>query len=187
MVTIFVAFAGLAFKKEHDVTLRTGESFRTRDPWGHEWTFTSQGVSQYKALNRYVTAVGLAATRDGQPVGVITTEKRQHVDSQDQPTFEASTEVGIVETLKQDTYVVLAGVTGTDQAELRIAFNPLVVWAWIGAGVMAVGGLIVMWPQAERRRTQSGYGTTLPPLAGVAGGDLPRREPAPAFAQGTVS
>lgn len=183
IVMMFAAFAGLAFKREFDVTLRTGETFRTRDPWGHAWTFTSQGVSQYKALNRYVTAVGLDATRDGRRVGVITTEKRQHVDSQDQPTFEPSTEIGLLEGLRQDTYIVLAGVTGTDRAELRIAFNPLVVWVWFGGMIMAVGGLIVMWPQAERRRVQGGYAATLPPVA-VGDG---RPAPVPAMAHGAAS
>jgi len=163
MVTMFAAFAGLAFKKEFDVTLRSGEKFEAVDPWGHRWAFTSQGVSQFKTLNRYVTAVGLAATRDGKPVGIIKSEKRQHVDSRDQPTFEPSTEVGILETAKQDTYVVLAGVTGTDTAEMRITFNPLTWWVWVGGMVMGIGGLIVMWPQAERRRVQSGYVAVLAP------------------------
>ena len=183
MVTMFAAFAGMVFKKEHDVTLRTGEKFSTTDPWGHEWTFVSQGVSQYKALNRYVTGVGLDATRDGERVGVISSEKRQHVDKFDQPTFEPSTEVGILEGPKQDVYVVLAGVTGTDRAELRIAFNPLVWWVWFGGIVMGLGGLVVMWPQAERAR-ESGYVTVLPPSAGgVPGGPLPERAPpAPAAA-----
>jgi len=167
MVTMFAAFAGMAFKKEFDVTLTSGQAYTARDPWGHSWTFTSQGVSQYKALNRYVTAVGLDATRDGKRVGIITSEKRQHVDSRDQPTFEPSTEVGILEGAKQDVYVVLAGVTGSDRAEIRIAFNPLVWWVWLGGIVMGVGGLIVMWPQAERRATrrESGYVTQLPPAA----------------------
>jgi hypothetical protein len=164
MVTMFAAFAGLAFKKDNDVTLKPGETFTTTDPWGHAWTFTSQGVSQFKTLNRYVTAVALDATRDGKRVGIIKSEKRQHVDSRDQPTFEPSTEVGIMETLRQDTYVVLAGVTGSDTAELRITFNPLVWWVWFGGIVMGIGGLIVMWPQAERRRNvQSGYVAVLAP------------------------
>jgi cytochrome c-type biogenesis protein CcmF len=166
MVTMFAAFAGMAFKKEHDVTLTTGQSFAATDPWGHRWTFTSQGVSQYKALNRFVTAVGLDATRDGKRVGIITSEKRQHVDSRDQPTFEPSTEVGILEGGKQDVYVVLAGITGTDKAEIRIAFNPLVWWVWFGGLVMGIGGLVVMWPKAERRsaRRESGYVAELPPM-----------------------
>jgi len=38
-------------------------------------------------------------------------------------------------------------------------------WVWLGGMCMAVGGLIVMWPQAERRRKQGGYVTTLRPDA----------------------
>jgi len=66
-----------------------------------------------------------------------------------------------------DLYVVLAGVRD-ETAELRISFNPLVVWVWIGGMIMAVGGLIVMWPQAERRRAPSGYVATLEPKRELA-------------------
>ena len=83
-------------------------------------------------------------------------------DSNKQPVFEPSTEVGIRTSAMLDLYVVLAGVRD-DTAELRISFNPLVVWVWIGGIVMAIGGLIVMWPQAERRRAPSGYVATLAP------------------------
>jgi cytochrome c-type biogenesis protein CcmF len=157
MVMIFAAFAGLAFKQDHDVTLRTGETFTARDPFGHEWTFVSQGVSRFDALNRQVTALALEPTRDGERQALITTERRQHVDSRGVPTFEPSTEVGLLEGHMQDVYVVLAGMTGEDVAEVRISFNPLVWWVWYGGIIMAIGGLIVMWPQAERTRPQSGY------------------------------
>jgi hypothetical protein len=70
-------------------------------------------------------------------------------------------------------YVVLAGVTGAETAEVRITFNPLVWWVWVGGIVMALGGLIVMWPQAERRRTQSGYVAVLAPR-GAPGAPSPR-------------
>ena len=39
----------------------------------------------------------------------------------------------------------------------------LVRWVWLGGALMAIGGLIVMWPQAERRRAQAGYSTVLQP------------------------
>jgi cytochrome c-type biogenesis protein CcmF len=100
--------------------------------------------------------------RDGVRQGLITSEKRQYLDSSKNPLFEPSTEVGIRSSAKMDLYIVLAGVR-EETAELRISFNPLVMWVWIGGMIMAIGGLIVMWPQAERRRAPSGYVATLEP------------------------
>jgi len=161
IVILFAAFAGMAFKQEHDVTLADGESFTTKDPFGREWTFTSDGISAFKALNRDVVAVSLLSTMDGKPQPLLTSEKRQHFDSRGNPTFQPSTEVGILTQGKQDVYLVLAGTIG-DRAEIRINFNPLVTWVWNGGLLMALGGLIVMWPQSERKR-QGGYVTELEP------------------------
>jgi cytochrome c-type biogenesis protein CcmF len=161
IVILFCAFAGLAFKRDHDVQMKSGETKELTDPLGHQWRFVSQGVSTSETLNRFVTAVGLEVWRDGVRQGILTTEKRQYFDSNKQPQFEPSTEVGIRTSAKMDLYVVLAGVRD-DTAELRISFNPLVVWVWIGGMVMAIGGLIVMWPQAERRRA-GGYVATMGP------------------------
>ena len=162
IVILFSAFAGLAFKKDHDVQIKAGETKELVDPLGHRWRFVSQGVSTSETLNRFVTAIGLEVFRDGVRQGILTSEKRQYFDSNKQPQFEPSTEVGIRTSAMLDLYVVLAGVRD-DTAELRISFNPLVVWVWIGGMVMAIGGLIVMWPQAERRRAPSGYVATLAP------------------------
>ena len=163
VVVIFCAFAGLAFKKENDLTFKPGDKRDLVDPWGHKWSFVSQGVSQYNVLNREVTAVALEVSRDGQPAGVMTSEKRQHVDSRGAPTFEPSTEVGIKSSFREDVYVVLAGVRDDDSAEIRVTFNPLVRWVWLGGALMAIGGLIVMWPQARKRRVQGGYAATMEP------------------------
>ncbi len=163
IVVIFAAFAGLAFKKEFDVTLKGGESKELVDPFGANWKFVSQGVSRYEALNREVVSVALDTYRNGKLVGVLASEKRQHVDSRGQPTFEPSTEVAIKGSAKQDVYVVLAGIGPDEAAEIRITFNPLVVWVWIGGALMLVGGLIVMWPQAARKAREPGYATVLKP------------------------
>jgi cytochrome c-type biogenesis protein CcmF len=167
IVVLFAAFAGLAFKKDHDVQMKAGEAKELVDPLGHRWRFVSQGVSTSETLNRFVTAVGLEVFRDGVPQGILTSEKRQYFDSNKQPQFQPSTEVGIRPSAKMDLYVVLAGVRD-ETAELRISFNPLVVWVWIGGMIMAIGGLIVMWPQAERRRAPSGYVATLEPKRELA-------------------
>jgi cytochrome c-type biogenesis protein CcmF len=169
VVILFSAFAGLAFKRENDVTLKAGESYETKDPYGHSWRFVSEGLSVDTKLNRRVVAIGLKPTRDGKPMPLIETEKRQYFDSQNTDTFEPATVVGIQEGVQQDVYVVLAGVVNDDTAEVRITFNPLVWWVWYGGMIMAIGGLIVMWPQAERRR-ESGYAAVMSPAAGAGAG-----------------
>jgi cytochrome c-type biogenesis protein CcmF len=162
IVVLFSAFAGLAFKRDHDVQMRAGDTKELVDPLGHHWRFVSQGISTSETLNRFVTAIGLEVWRDGVRQGLITSEKRQYLDSSKNPLFDPSTEVGIRTSAKMDLYIVLAGVR-EETAELRISFNPLVVWVWIGGMIMAIGGLIVMWPQTERRRAPSGYVATLEP------------------------
>ncbi|MEO6878038.1 MAG: cytochrome c-type biogenesis CcmF C-terminal domain-containing protein, partial [Gemmatimonadaceae bacterium] len=163
IVMLFAAFAGLAFKSQFDVTLKTGEAFETKDPYGHTWRLVSQGISTSELRDRSVVAVGLEAFRDGKRVGIITSEKRTYYDSQHNQLFQPITGVGIRSTAALDTYLVLAGVRDKDTAELTLTFNPLVVWVWIGGFVMMIGGLIIMWPQAERRRAQAGYSAVMPP------------------------
>ena len=164
IVILMAAFAGMAFKKEYDVTLADGEVYKAVDPYGRTWTFTNEGLSSFKALNREVVAVALRPELDGKPLDLLTSEKRQHFDSRGNPTFQPSTEVGILTRNEQDVYLVLAGVVG-GKAEIRINFNPLVVWVWHGGTLLAIGGLIVMWPQSSRRRRQSGYVAELAPEA----------------------
>src|SRR5256884_585183 len=98
-------------------------------------------------------------------LGLLTTEKRQHVDGLGRPTFQPSTEVGIRSDLREDLYVVLAGlVNGTEQAVFRFTINPLVWWVWYGGMIVALGGLIVMWPGGGSpavKRTQAGYAVRL--------------------------
>ncbi|MGH7645649.1 MAG: heme lyase CcmF/NrfE family subunit, partial [Gemmatimonadales bacterium] len=147
IVVLCVAFAGMAFRTETQASLRPGETATLRSPYGHRYTFTHLAVSQDKVLNRHVTAGLVEVHRDGRRLGYLRSEKRQHVDGFGQPTFEPSTEVGIRSTLREDIYVVLAGVVGgTEQAVYRFTLNPLVWWVWFGGMILVAGGLIVLWP-----------------------------------------
>lgn len=159
----FVAFAGMAFKREQEATLRPGDAVEMRSPFGHTYRFTHVGISQYEALNRIVSAATVEVAKDGRRAGLMTSEKRQHVDSFKRPTFEPSTEVGIRSNLQEDVYIVYAGsVEGTEEAVYRFNINPLVWWVWFGGLVLTFGGLITLWPGggpaiAGPRRAQPGY------------------------------
>ncbi|MEP6765490.1 MAG: cytochrome c-type biogenesis CcmF C-terminal domain-containing protein, partial [Gemmatimonadaceae bacterium] len=162
VVILFCAFAGLMFKNDLPATLKTGESVEAKDAYGHTWKFTSQGISRFEVLNRSVVSATFAVTRDGKSMGLMSSEKRQHVDSRGNPTFEPSTEVAIMSSPSLDVYLVFTGAINADTAAIHITFNPLVWWVWYGGIIMAFGGLIVMWPQAQTRARQGGYVAELP-------------------------
>ena len=167
MLIYFVAFAGYAFKTEMEATLKPGDSATLRSPFGHTYTFTHVGISQFEQLNRVVTQASVQVSKDGKMIGVVNSEKRQHFSEPApgvrQKSFEPSTEVGIKSNLEEDLYIVFAGsVDGSEEAVYRFTINPLVLWVWIGGVVLLVGGLITMWPggtigSGPSRRTQAGY------------------------------
>src|SRR5438128_481525 len=165
ILILFIAFAWMSFKTETQVTLRPGERATIRSPYGWTYRLTHLGISQYDAPNRQVTAATLEVERDGKRLGVMTTEKRQHVDGLGRPTFQPSTEVGIRSDLREDLYIVLGGVVnGTEQAVFRFTINPLVWWVWYGGVVLVLGGLVVMWPgdgSPAVKRVQAGYAVRL--------------------------
>jgi cytochrome c-type biogenesis protein CcmF len=175
ILTYFVAFAGEAFKKEQEATLKPGESVEMKSPFGHTYTFTHTGISQYKEMNRYVSAASVDVKKDGKADGTIVSQKRQHFTinemGAEEKSFEPSTEVGIRSTLQEDVYVVFAGsVGGTEEAVYRFNINPLVWWVWAAGVILTLGGLITMWPGggtpvATKRGAESGYGVE---MAGAA-------------------
>jgi len=150
------ALVGFAFRSEHEITLRTGDAAELRDPYGRSWRFVSEGVSRYDVLNRHVTAVALAAYRGDMRVGLLASERRQHVDSRGALTFEPASESAIIGSPLQDVYVALAGVAEDDVARLRISFNPLVWWVWFGGGILLLGGVLAVWPTLQARRAPAG-------------------------------
>jgi len=162
ILVLFVAFAGMAFKVDHEATLLPGESVDVKSPYGHTYHLTHLGISQFQQLNRFVSQATVQVSRDGVPLGIMTSEKRQHQNSLGAAEFQPSTEVGIRTTPREDLYIVYAGsVAGTEEAVYRFTINPLVVWVWIGGMIVVMGGLLTMWP--------GGTGTTTKPRPVQAG------------------
>lgn len=167
VVIYFTAFVGEVYKTDMEVTLTPGETTSLRSPFGHEYVFTHIGISEYDQLNRFVFAASLEVTKGNRPVGIMTSEKRQYLDSMRRPVFQPSTEPGIRSGLLEDLYVVYAGsVGGTEDAVYRITINPLVWWLWFGGVLLVVGGIVTLWPsggpsRASVRRALEGYQTRI--------------------------
>ena len=88
----------------------------------------------------------LTVFNDNHKVGVLSPEKSLY-RGQRQPT----TEVAIHSSLSEDLYVILAGYD-KNWATFKVLINPLVIWLWIGGGIMAFGTVIVMLPDNRKRK-----------------------------------
>ena len=62
---------------------------------------------------------------------------------------EPSTEVAIQQRLKEDLYLILAGWEQDETASITVIVNPLLMWVWIGTGVIILG---ILWCVLPRRR-----------------------------------
>lgn len=146
-----VALAGQTLREEHTLTLRAGATGELRDPFGRSWRLTSQGVSQYNELNRSVVAAAIEVARAGSSGAIVTSERRQYLDSRGTPTFAPATTAGFLGTLEQDVRVTLAEVGDDETVRLRVAFNPLVRWLWIGGLISVLGGIMLLAEAARPR------------------------------------
>jgi cytochrome c-type biogenesis protein CcmF len=117
---------------ERILVMRPGE---TAELAGYQVRF--EEVGEVAGPNYTARRGTFTVTRDGQPVGTLHSERR-FFPVERMPT----TEAGIDTNLWRDLYFVLG-----DQAEdggwaVRLYFNPLVLWIWGGAGIMALAGLL---------------------------------------------
>ena len=60
------------------------------------------------------------------------------------------TEVAIRSTPMEDLYVILGSLQDGGLATLQILINPLMIWMWIGGGVLVLGAVVAWWPAAKR-------------------------------------
>jgi cytochrome c-type biogenesis protein CcmF len=119
-------------QNERILTLRPGE---TAEIAGYAVRF--EGVREVQGPNWIAQRGTFDVTRAGAPVTKLASDKRFFVVER-RPT----TEAGIHTTLGRDLYVVLGDPAGDGAWTVRLYHNPLVVWIWGGAVLMALGGLL---------------------------------------------
>jgi cytochrome c-type biogenesis protein CcmF len=144
-----------AYTVEKDIGLAPGESAQVA---GYEFRFA--GTKPVEGPNYEAIEARVAITKKGAPVTELTTQKRTY-RVQRQP----MTHAGIDVSWNRDLFVALGDDLGASKWSLRIQYKPLIRYIWLGALIMAFGGLTAVSDRryrARRTATVPTVGSTQP-------------------------
>jgi len=123
-----------AFNIESDMAMRPGETLEVA---GH--TFELRELRDVEGPN-YAAVEGLIEIRrDGDFIAEIRPQKRQYLVQKNW-----MTEAGIQVNWNKDLFIALGDQLGNNTWSVRIQYKPMIRFIWLGALVMALGGLIAI-------------------------------------------
>ena len=135
MVMIFVGLAGQAFNKEVQKEIGIGGTVKIGP-----YELLLQAVDQKQEKNYMAERMIVEVMKDHKPVMILFPERRNFPTNQ-----ESGTMVAIYSTLREDLYVVYAGVNqGSDVPTIHVFLNPLVKWVWYGGIVVVMGTIVAL-------------------------------------------
>ena len=130
-----------AWKTEKIQTMHIGETVKVAD---YDLTLTDvqDGV---QGPNYIATRAHFTAMKSGHFVADLKPEKRLY-QTPPRPTTNAAIHTNLI----GDIYAVLGDADGAGGYVTRLYYNPLVPWIFIGAGVIALGGLVSLSDRRHR-------------------------------------
>ena len=142
-----VSLAGICFvsvlEAERVERLAPGDSVTVA---GYEFRFN--GVRSVAGPNYRALRGEIDVFRNGLQTARLRPEKRTYL-SQSQPMTEAAIDPGFT----RDLYVALGESLGDGAWSVRLHYKPFVRWIWLGAVLMALGGICAASDRRYRRRT----------------------------------
>jgi cytochrome c-type biogenesis protein CcmF len=145
MVIIVMGVVGSSlYQTEYQVTLTEGERVAVED-----YTLEQEAFWVESSPNKHRFATPLGVYQGGKRIATLVPERNFHWNTE-----QWVTEVAIRTSLKEDLYVSLASMTQDGTATFQVLINPLVVWLWIGGGLLLLGTAIAIWP-TEARSSES--------------------------------
>jgi cytochrome c-type biogenesis protein CcmF len=121
-----------SYKIEKDVALSPGGSFAIA---GYDFRFVA--ASAVRGPNYDAVEALIDVTRGGKPIAILKPQKR-HFWVQQTDNSHAAISVSWA----RDLFVAMGNPLGNGAWSMRIQYKPLVRYIWLGAFVMALGGLI---------------------------------------------
>jgi cytochrome c-type biogenesis protein CcmF len=129
--------AGQAFNKEVEKELPVGSTISIG-----KYDLLLQSMDQKPEKNYVADRMIVEVMKDQKPVMMLYPERRNFPGNQ-----ESGTMVAIYSTLKEDLYVVYAGMNPqTNLPTVHAFINPLVKWVWWGGMVVVMGTIVALVP-----------------------------------------
>ncbi len=133
-----------SYKIEKDVALKPGGSYAIA---GYEFHFVSS--RDVRGPNYDAVEALVQVTRGGKPVATLKPQKR-HFRVQQTDNSQAAISVNWA----RDLFVAMGNPLGEGAWSMRIQYKPLVRYIWLGAFVMAVGGVVAATDRRYRLRAK---------------------------------
>jgi cytochrome c-type biogenesis protein CcmF len=129
-----------AWTEERIVDARPGDQIALAG-----YTVVLDAVNEVSGPDYTATRADMRLLRDGREIAVLNPEKRFF------PVENGSaTGVAIRTNLLSDVYTVIGDPDGKGGYTLRLYWNPLVPWIWLGAAAMALGGIVSLTDRRHR-------------------------------------
>jgi cytochrome c-type biogenesis protein CcmF len=152
-----IVIAGIAgssaWTEEKIVSARPGQSF---DLAGYR--IALDAVSPVSGPDYAAIRADLRLLRDGREIAALHPERRSFANG-------TASHVAIRTNLLADVYAVIGEAESNGSYVLRLYYNPLVPWIWLGAIMMASGGLVSL---SDRRHRIGAPARRARPVAGTA-------------------
>ncbi len=143
MVLVFIGLAGAAFNTEAQKPMNIGDSLKLGP-----YTLILQSADTKVEKNYTAQRMIVEVMKGNKEIMMLYPEKRQFQGNEQA----AGTMVAIYSTLREDLYVVYAGMDPETNVPVIHAFlNPLVKWIWLGGVWVVMGTLLALMP--NRRAT----------------------------------
>jgi cytochrome c-type biogenesis protein CcmF len=155
MVLVFIGLAGAAFNTEAQKAMNVGESLKLGP-----YTLVLQSADTKAEKNYTAQRMIVEVMKGNKEIMMLYPEKQQFQGTEQA----AGTMVAIYSTLREDLYVVYAGMDPETNVPVIHAFlNPLVKWIWLGGVWVVMGTLLALMP--NRRAQLVLAGATQPAVA----------------------
>ncbi len=152
--------ASSTFQKVRDVTLKPGESVRAG---AYDVRFDQLWAQNEP--HRFVVGADLTVLAEGKEIGRLAPRLNFYGD-RDEPI----TTPAVRTRPHADLYInLMAFERDGSSATFQVIIEPMVVWIWIGGGIIGLGGFIAVLPGRRRRREAA---VVTDPVAAGKGGDV---------------